>query len=183
MVGNVAFSLDLQCEHNQRICLVYWCHWLCQGANGKGIVLPAPLEKVQTVHHLLKLIFFSLQKGRLEGVAWRLLLLLLWWPSRWMDNQTRCPWIKRSGTGRRQAWRCENKSVWEVKGKVIRVYFSPKRRQELHPWTLTPFTVSLLETGLHQAQQTVVPIALKSLTIKQIEAGCFVRLAEGKRAH
>lgn len=172
-------------------------HWICSVNITKGYVWfidAIGFVKEPTVRglscslhwkrsKLLKHIFASLQKARLEGVAWRLLLLLLWWPSRWMDNQTRCPWIKRSGTGRRQVWRCANKSVWEVKGKVIRVYFSPKRRQELHPWTLIPFAVSLLETGLYQAQQTVVPIALKSLTIKQIEAGCFVRLAEGKRAH
>lgn len=104
--------------------------------------------------------------------------------SRWMGNHTkRCSWIKRSSKKEGNTRRYVNKSVWEVKERSTEFSIAQTGASGVHTWTLTPFIGLFFEAGSPRKTNRIVPIALKSLTIKQIENDSWVRFCKGKRAH
>lgn len=104
--------------------------------------------------------------------------------SRWMGNHTRrCSWIKRSSKKEGSTLRYVNKTVWEVKKRSTEFSLAQTGASGVHTWTLTPFIGLFFEAGSPRKTNRIVPIALKSLTIKQIQNDSWVRFCKGKRAH
>lgn len=101
--------------------------------------------------------------------------------SRWMGNHTRrCSRIKRSGKKEGNTWRYVNKTVWEVKERSTEFSLAQTGASGVHAWTLTPFIGSFFEAGSPRKTNRIVPIALKSLTIKQIQNDSWVCFLQGK---